>query len=197
MQKSISVYYQNEPKEMKEPKIKRANNNRSKGKTYAALMHNYKVAIENGYYGEAELIAYAFIEDRLRSFLYYSGMLDTYNSVHINDCGIIIYGKDECVKNISAKINVIKKAFNSCGNSSLKNDFTKELRRNYRASLNIPEFRKKLNEIDKWCEYRNEIVHGMFNKDLEALRSGYQSHVEEGYKLGRYIDQQVQHLKEV
>ena len=182
---------------MKEPKIKRVGNNRNKGKTYAALMHNYKVAMENGYYGEAELIVYAFIEDRLRSFLYYSGLLEPYNSTHINDYGTVIYGQDACINNISVKIDIIKKAFKACSDSNLKNDFIKELKRNYRVSVNIPEFRGKLNKVSKWCEYRNEIVHGIFNKDLESLRSGYQSHVEDGYQLGRYIDQQVQKLKEV
>ena len=39
----------------------------------------------NGYYGEAELIVYAFLEDRLRSFLYYSKALDSRNSRTIND----------------------------------------------------------------------------------------------------------------
>lgn len=54
---------------MKEPLIKRVDDNTSKGKTYSALLRKYKEAMENGFYGEAELVVYAFLEDRLRPFL--------------------------------------------------------------------------------------------------------------------------------
>lgn len=52
---------------MKEPLIKRAVTNQSKGKTYTKLLGKYKAAMENGYYGEAELTVYAYMEDRLRA----------------------------------------------------------------------------------------------------------------------------------
>ena len=52
-----------------------------------------------------------------------------------------------------------------------------------------------MNKIEKWSSYRNEIVHAMFNKDLEALRAGYKEHVEEGYHLGGYVDSQIQAQK--
>ena len=182
---------------MKEAKIKRVENNKSKGKTYAAIMSNYNLAIESGFYGEAELIVYAYLEDRLRSFLYYSGFIDTYNSRHINENGMLVYGGEACINDISTKISIIKSSFKAINNHELKdNMFIKELKRNYNITLNIPEIKKMLNKVEDWCKYRNEIIHGMFNKDLEALRSGYLKHVKEGFEFGRYIDQQVKNLKE-
>ena len=63
------------------------------------------------------------------------------------------------------------------------------------SSIKIAEMKTALNQIEKWCKYRNEIVHAMFNKDLGDLRWGYEQHVKDGMKLARYIDSQVQSLK--
>lgn len=38
---------------MKKPLIKRVDDNKSKGKTYSALIRKYNEAIESGFYGEA------------------------------------------------------------------------------------------------------------------------------------------------
>ena len=54
---------------MKKPIIKSVDNNKSKGKTYTELINMYNKAMSNGFYGEAEIIVYAFIEDRLKSLL--------------------------------------------------------------------------------------------------------------------------------
>ena len=91
--------------------IKPVENNKSKGKTYTALIHNYNSAMANGYYGEAELIVYAFLEDRLRSFLYYSNALDSRNSRTINDDMQSICGRVDSINNITTKMDIIRKAF--------------------------------------------------------------------------------------
>ena len=181
---------------MGQPAIKPVESNMSKGKTYTYLMSNYKSAMENGYYGEAELIIYAFIEDRLRAFLYYSDAVNSRNSQNINENMVSIYGAETSIKNITDKINVIKTALDAGHMDEFKsNKYAQHLKRIYKISINTAEFKRELNKIRKWCAYRNELVHAMFNKDIEALRSGYKEHVEEGYRLGRYIDAQVQTLK--
>ena len=63
--------------------------------------------------------------------------------------------------------------------------------------FNSPEQIEELKEIENWRQYRNQIVHAMFSKDIEVLRSNYKEHVEQGYQLGRYVDRQVQALKRV
>ena len=181
---------------MKEPLIKRVSNNKSKGRTYSTLLGKYKEAIENGYYGEAELVVYAFMEDRLRSFLYYSDLIDNINSNKITENAELINGGELDIKNISSKIQLIRKALKVC---SLKADemspFEKSLKRRYNTAIKIGELKKALKQIEKWCKYRNEIVHALFNKDLEDLRKGYEQHVRDGMQLARYFDSQVQSLK--
>lgn len=181
---------------MKEPKIKRVDSNKSKGKTYKALIEKYNDAMQNGYYGEAELIVYAFLEDRLRAFIYYSGLIDNRNANKVNENGVEIIGEEIEIKNITNKIKLIGKSLDLCSkNASELTNFQGSLRRCYKATVKVGEMKKSLDKIDKWCKYRNEIVHGLFNKDLNALRAGFKEHIEEGFELARYIDSQVSKLK--
>lgn len=50
--------------------IKSVESNQEKRNTYSKLMGKYKSVIENGFYGEAELIVYAYMKDGLRCVLY-------------------------------------------------------------------------------------------------------------------------------
>ena len=51
---------------MKEPLIKRAASNKSKGKTYSALLGKYTEAIESEYFGEAELVTERELHHRIQ-----------------------------------------------------------------------------------------------------------------------------------
>ena len=53
-----------------------------------------------------------------------------------------------------------------------------------------------IKKISQWTRYRDEHIHGMFNKDLDELRAGYRSHVEQGYKLAREFDKYVGRIKD-
>ena len=175
----------------KKPKIKPVDSNKSKGKTYRVLMAQYKSAMENGYYGEAELITYAYIEDRLKAFLYYSDALNSRNATSINENMVDIMGSQKSINNISDKIEVIRSAFKACNQAKNDNLYAQHLKTVYRVSIDIREMKSKLKELEKWCDYRNEIVHAIFNTDLDALHSIYKEHVEKGFSLGRYFDHQV------
>lgn len=181
---------------MGERKIKSVETNKNKGKTYSALINKYNDAIASGFYGEAELIVYAFLEDRLRSFIYYSNLIDTWNSNILNEKGVSMIGTDANINNISVKIRLIKAAIKNSSKSVYEQtDFEKTLKKTYNYAINRVEFKATLNKIEKWCDYRNEVVHAMFNKDIKALREGYCEHVMEGFDLARYIDTQVRRLK--
>ena len=60
---------------MNEKLIKAVTNNVSKQFTYKKLLGRYKLAIKSEFYFEAMIIVYAMLEDRLRSMLYYTGVL--------------------------------------------------------------------------------------------------------------------------
>lgn len=179
------------------PKIKQVQNNKSKGKTYTKLLTKYNEAMENGYYGEAELIVYAFLEDRLRALIYHYGALDARNSREINEKMSSVYGRPVRIDNISAKIDVIKCILDVSQNDSCNDEFTAEIKTIVKYSAPPTEIKRTLSEIKKWCDYRNEITHAMFNKDIEDLRSGYEEHVKEGYLLARQIDKYVAGVKRV
>ncbi|MBR3143552.1 MAG: hypothetical protein IKF09_10445, partial [Clostridiales bacterium] len=99
-------------------------------------------------------------------------------------------------KNISSKIQIIQYALKTC---SMKADemtpFEKNLEKRYKSSVKVGEMQKTLKHIDKWCKYRNEVIHALFNKDLDDLRKGYEQHVKEGMKLARCVDDQVKSLR--
>ena len=65
--------------------IERAKNSKDKQQTYAKFLGIYKQSVEQGYYGEAELIVYAYMEDRLRALLYYIEAIDTRDVIEINE----------------------------------------------------------------------------------------------------------------
>lgn len=177
--------------------INAVESNEGKRKTYAFVMDKYKKAMESGFYGEAELIVYAFLEDRLRSFLYYSGALDHWNSKNINEDMASIYGEVTCIYDITAKLEIINKVIdlNSVMQEFGDNDYANYLINKYRAAIDISEVDKLLTKINKWREYRNEVVHALLNKDLDHLHQTYRVHVEEGYKLARQLDNYVGALK--
>lgn len=182
---------------MGQPKIKQVEDNYKKGNTYAKLIEQYNLALKEGFYGEAELIVYAFLEDRLRSFLYYSNGLDHWNSAYINENMQKIYGGELRIYDIGCKLTMIEAALKIAETEAAdeNDDYYVFLRTVYNISIDIGEFKKTIKQIRKWCNYRNEIIHAMFNKDLDALRSGFKEHVEKGFELARVVDANVRKLK--
>lgn len=179
--------------------IKKVESSKNKSKTYAAIMAKYKSAITNGYYGEAELIVYAYIEDRLRSFIYYSNGLISNDSNELNADMRELCGITGSISSISTKLSIIKKVIKKCNNDAelVNNEFLKSLAIIYEYAFDKKEFISLLNKIDKWRKYRNEIVHALLNKDLDDLHMTFKAHVEEGYALGRKLDNIVNSLKRV
>ena len=66
-----------------ERQIASVNSNLDKYNTYRVLIGRYRKAIAGEFYLEALLIDYALLEDRLRSYLYYMGVLSTRTEVGI------------------------------------------------------------------------------------------------------------------
>ena len=183
---------------MAEPKIKRAESGKSKGKTFTNLLGTYRKAMREGFYGEAELILYAFMEDRLKSFIDYSEGMEAPKLNNITSEKVrSLFPSIENVKDISSKCKLIRKMLNLADKDPYDTEYSRELSNLYSKYIDVKEFKAVLKGIDKWCGYRNEHVHAMFNKDLEDLRANYKAHVEDGYELARYIDNQVKRIKSV
>ena len=62
-------------------------------------------------------------------------------------------------------------------------------------SIDIGGLLETLDEVSNWCLYRNEVIHGLMNKQLDNLEEHLAEKVEDGKKLARFIDLQVAILK--
>ena len=62
-------------------------------------------------------------------------------------------------------------------------------------SIYAYEMFEELEQLRAWLDYRNEIIHGLLNKNIESLYSELDTKVEEGMKIARYFDSQCKLLK--
>ena len=180
---------------MSKPQIKPVINNYDKEITYSKLIEMYNLSIENGYYGEAELIVYAFIEDRLLSFLSHINVTESDRISLKKDAYRFYKGNKVKLYDLSTKLDVLNDLLSVCKNNSLDDDYTDYIKDCLGSSIEYDELDDLIKDIRYWSKYRNEIVHGLFNKNIEALRSNYKNHVEKGYKLARRIDKYVKRIK--
>ena len=52
-----------------------------------------------------------------------------------------------------------------------------------------------LDDVDTWRDYRNEIIHGLLNKNVNSVNADLKAKVEDGMSYARFIDSQVKALK--
>jgi len=188
------------------PEITETKNNIEKSETYRALKGRCKKAIQQGFYLEGILIDYALIEDRLASMLYYMAIIRERTSTKASDVSkkylkpAIYQNETDCsirVKDISGKINVIKKSLDWVSTNT--SDLTKErylcTLKNQCEGMDIGFVLETLDKIEKWKDYRNEVIHGLMNKNIQALDGSIPEKVTEGLRLSEEIDSQVKILK--
>ena len=193
---------------MTERKIKPVEDNYDKRKTYANHKSRYEVAMKYGFYMEAIMIDYSIIEDRLRSLLYHMGFLANRNATGILKKSrpylskIIRAHKSESendslgIKNVSSKMKIIRCVllWTHSAEGGADNRHLSALRTQCEG-LDIQEFLNKLGEIKVWCDYRNEIVHALMNKNLESLNSELEEKAKKGMRLANYLDSKTRTVK--
>ena len=180
---------------MSKPLIKPVTDNKDKENTYSIYIDMYNSSMENGYYGEAELIVYAFIEDRLLSFLSHLNVTESDRVSLKKDAYEFYKGKKLKLYDLSTKLDVLNNLLSVCKNNRLDNAYINYIKDCIGSSIEYDELENLIKDLRQWSKYRNEIVHGLFNKNIEALRSNYRNHVEKGYKIGRRIDKYVKRIK--
>lgn len=185
-------------------------NRSQKQLTYQKQMTRYKQAMNHEFYLEALLITYAMLEDRLKSFLYYIGAIRNVNDKKLtvsktkNVLRTMYFGSEEAsrnkkidIDNISVKEKLIRKTLEwSCEQVGKPEEYYLEvLKQEYEGCLDIDGLLQTLEEIDQWRNYRNEVIHGLLNKDMNCLDSNLCNQVENGMKYARYLDGQIKQLK--
>ena len=194
---------------MSERRIAPVANNTEKQATYQEQMRRYKKAMKDGFFFEAMLIDYAMLEDRLRSMLYHAAFFASRDKT---SCWkktkpyfqqFVLEYKNEKeneslgVTNISGKIKVVRSMLRWVVEGDAVNQSDRYLKKlNYQCeSLDIGALFETLDDIQDWCDYRNEIVHALLNKNITGVYAELEAQAENGMKYARVIDSQVRILK--
>lgn len=190
--------------------IKAVNDRNEKKETYRQQLGKYKRAVREGFYFEAMLITYAMIEDRLRSFLYYIGAFrrEDDSKLNVEKTKTILrslyFGSEEKAKGkkldinqISSKEHMIRVTLEwvAMQEGVPESSYLAVLKKEYEGNLDIGGLLETLESVDKWRKYRNEVIHGLLNKNLDSLNEKLLEQVELGMKYARFIDSQVKALK--
>lgn len=183
--------------------------NAEKQATYQEQMRRYKKAMKDGFFFEAMLIDYAMLEDRLRSMLYHSAFFANrkakgyWKKTRPYFSSFVQQYKRENEKdnlgttNISGKIKVIRSMLHwvsEADESNQKDRFLLKLKTRC-ESMDIGAILETLDAIKEWCDYRNEIVHALLNKNTSSVYSELKAQAQNGMKYARLIDSQVRVLK--
>ena len=192
-----------------EKQIAAVKDNTEKQEAYRKQLGRYRRALNNEFYFEAMLIVYAMIEDRLRSFLYYIGALHKADDPKLNVKQTkailrrLYFGSDEDafgqkmdLGQISTKEKLIRNTLTwALEYEGIPEETYLAVLKSEYEGLDIGGLLTTLDQIDIWREYRNEIIHGLLNKNVTSVDAELKSKVEAGMKYARFIDSQVKALK--
>lgn len=178
--------------------IKPVEDNYDKQSTYTILIDQLNKAKEEGYYFEAMFLAYAMIEDRLSSILYYA-------KATIQNEKKTVFNPEtkDIMKQIFIQENNIDKNkfyfdFNKVSHKRLmlealikwsqKEPTESKLHEDTKIILkDTKDYLTTLSNLDKWCDYRNQLIHDIFNKNMPSVNAEIKEQIDKGYKIAREL----------
>jgi len=194
---------------MTERLILPVSDNKEKHETYRNRIAKYNQAMKYEFYCEAIMIAYAMMEDRLRSMLYHMGFLANRSATTIWKKtkpflqNVVEEYKNEReskslgINSLSSKMKLIRCIYLWAENIEggyESSEFAKVLKTQIEGT-DISEVLHILEDIEKWKGYRNEIVHSMLNKNIDSLEIVLEPHAIDGMRYTRALDAQERLLK--
>ena len=69
------------------------------------------------------------------------------------------------------------------------------LRQQYDRYVDVDGLLMTLDEITEWCNYRNEVIHALLNKNTNSLEEHLKLRYAQGMELARFLDDQVKVVK--
>ena len=190
--------------------ISPVSDNQDKKNTYQTNIRRFNKAVKEGFYFEAILIDYAMMEDRLRSFLYHMGLLRTRDSYKADvikvkkslKTMIQTYKRPDendqfSILSISGKMKIVRCLVLWAEQESFDTDdiYLLTLRKQYDKYIDAERLKNSLYGIESWCAYRNEIIHALMNKNTDSMYKDLAFQAEEGMRLCRELDSQVDRIK--
>jgi hypothetical protein len=174
---------------------------------YQKQMERYKRAKSGGFHLEAIFILYALIEDRLSAFLFHAGISNasrekiTKNGKvrpHFNSILKVVNAKQPGIRNVSAKIKLIKELLTWSTEYSINEPaltYLDALCKQINRTKGKEEMTDILTRIEEWCACRNELVHALLNKKVENQEETLQALVQEGEDCNRSLQNFVKSFK--
>lgn len=189
--------------------IKPVIDNLDKQRTYREHKGRYKRAMENEFFFEALLIDYALLEDRLRSMIYHMGFLQNRKAHKIwkkkYSClqeivSMYKEDKENCqlgISNISGKAKIVRCILKWAAytEGDFKEDPHLYTLKSQCEGLDSGGLIAAFDDLQAWCDYRNEVIHALMNKNLDSLSDNLKCHVEAGMQLANFFDNQEKILK--
>lgn len=192
----------------KDVQIASVGDNQDKRLTYRRWCGRYHKAMREGFYFEALLIDYALIEDALRSYLYHIGLIAERSSRNackkawplrrVVQAYVPENGGRLGIVTITGKLSIVRAALlwhGDVGKGQVEEPYLSALVKQYEDRINAASFLDVLDRIDAWRKYRNEVMHGLMNKNLAALDERIVEQCEEGMVLARELQAQVKNVK--
>ena len=188
--------------------IKNAEDSKDKYTTYREMTGRHKLAMKHGFYLEALLIDYAMLEDRLFSFLWAAGAVGNLKATKIK-FGVpknrealrqVFYSffeedKKISIYDIASKINVVLSMIAFAENCyDGDNEYLIALHKGMNT-LDLVKLKETLTAVNEWRKYRNEVIHGVMNKNIAALNESVENHAEMGMTYARVIDNETKKLQ--
>ena len=176
-----------------------------KQETYKYLVSNLNKAMNSKFYFEGLLLVYAILEDRARSVLYHCGFTQgTDRSKAIKSekikreiLAILEVEKRPNYRSFNNKLNSIHKMINwALSDVEPQTEYQRVLRKSIKSSHSLDKILSTVSYINgEWREKRNQLIHGLANKDYGAAQDAAKELCEEGIKAFRVLDQFTKVLK--
>jgi hypothetical protein len=204
---TIIIYKEGNTQSVMVQKFQSVTNNQEKFETYKIQMERFNHAKDQGFYLEGIFILYAMLEDRLSSFLYYAGVVNqnrdglTKNNEVRPDLEVMLSSlgnKKYRISNISNKISIFQQIMaytttTPANDSSIGYHFV--LNNQIKKTKGQEEMISLLDDISKWCQARNELVHALLNKNVDRQKEKLLSLIEEAFLYCRQLDNFVRAFK--
>jgi hypothetical protein len=177
--------------------------NMDKANTYRDLKNAYKRAFDEEFYLEAFLLAGAMIEDRALSLLYHCGVQADRNSLDFSTAAMEklfpeIYAKKRkhSMQGIESKTEIVLAIIKwVCETDHTPDDEYLQTVKSAFEDTDLATFQTEVKNVRKWARYRNEIIHSLYNKNMDSLKEDLPDRVKEGMRLAKYLDAQVRIIR--